>query len=225
MTPVLPQLVLGTLMAATLAVGHRGQAYLRERPRPAVAALPAIPFLEFVALGYREAAADCAWMQAVQYYGEHRQAGNDFSEFGHFLKAVNTLDPHYEHAYVLGALVLATDVGDLQQALEVLRRGARANPHSGTCVFEMGFLSFVVGGDAAAARRYFGLAAADPKLRDRAVRFQAFLSRRLGHLETAWLLWQDLYERADSASLRIVAQENMRRLEDEMRSRNAGAAP
>ncbi len=225
MTPLLPQLVLVALTASTLLVGHRGQEFLRQRPRPAVAALPAMPFLEFVALGYRPAASDFAWMQAVQYYGEHRQAGNDFSQFGYYLRAVNTLDPHYEHAYVLGAMVLATDGGDLPQALEVLRRGARANPHSGTCVFEMGFLSFVVGDDVEAAQRYFALAAADPKLRERALRFQAFLSRRLGRLETAWLLWHDLAQRTDNASLRLVAQENMRRLEAEMRQRQAEAVP
>ena len=65
---------------------------LRARPRRAVAALPAVPFLEVVALGYREAAADLAWMQAVQYYGEYRQRSNDLSEFDHYLHVVNTLD-------------------------------------------------------------------------------------------------------------------------------------
>lgn len=215
----LPILWLLVLTIATVLLGRQGQERLRRQQRPVVAALPALPFLETVALGYREAAADLAWMQAVQYYGQHRQGGNDLSEFGHYLAAVNTLDPRYEHAYVLGAVVLATDGGDLEAALEVLRRGARANPASGTCAFEMGFLSYVIGDDAAAAAHYFALAAQDPRQAERAQRFQAFLARRLGRLQTAYLLWKDLYEHTDSASLRIVARESMQRLETELRQR------
>ncbi len=211
--------VLPILLVATAVAGRAGQEQVRARPKRAVAALPGIPFLEFAALGYREAAADLAWMQAVQYYGQHRQGGNDLSEFGHFLSAVNTLDPRYEHAYVLGSVVLATDGGDLDAALEVLRRGARANPESGTCTFEMGFLSYVIGNDAESAMRYFALAEQDAEQQERAQRFRAFLSRRLGRLETAYLLWQDLYESTESPSLRIVAQESMRRIEDELRQR------
>ena len=215
----LPIVLVVLFAIATVGVGRLGQARLRRQERPVVAALPALPFLETVALGYREAAADLAWMQAVQYYGQHRQGGNDLSEFGHYLAAVNTLDPRYEHAYVLGAVVLATDGGNLEAALEVLRRGARANPESGTYAFEMGFLSYVVGNDADAASRYFALAAQDPRQAERAQRFQAFLARQLGRLETAYLLWKDLSEHTENASLRIVARESMHRIEMELRQR------
>ena len=219
MKAALPYLFLALLVTATVLAGRTGQDCLRRQPRPVVAALPAIPFLEVVSLGYREAAADLAWMQAVQYYGQHRQGGNDLSEFGHYLQAVNTLDPHYEHAYILGSVVLATDGNNLPAALEVLRRGARQNPDSGALPFEMGFLSYVVGNDSDAALRYFRLASQDSRQQERAQRFQAFLSRKLGRLETAYLLWKDLYEHTDNASLRIVAQESVRRLEAEMRQR------
>ena len=73
MRAAVPYLVLAILVTATVAAGRSGQDFLRRQPRPVVAALPAIPFLEVVSLGYREAAADLAWMQAVQYYGQHRQ--------------------------------------------------------------------------------------------------------------------------------------------------------
>jgi hypothetical protein len=212
-------LVVVLLAGMTVVLGRRAQERLRHQERPVVAALPALPFLEAVALGYREAAADLAWMQAVQYYGQHRQGGNDLSEFGHYLAAVNTLDPHFEHAYVLGAVVLATDGGNLEAALDVLRRGARANPGAGSTIFEMGFLSYVIGNDAAAASRYFALAAQDPRQAERARRFQAFLARRLGQLETSYLLWKDLSEHTDSDKLRIVARESMRHIEAELRAR------
>lgn len=214
-------LVLTALVLATLGVTRAGRAQVATAPQQRVRSLPALPFLEVVALGYREAAADLAWIQAVQYYGEHRQGGNDLSEFGHFLDAVNQLDPRYEHAYVLGAFVLATDASDLETALAVLRRGSRALPQSYRIPFEMGFLTYVMGGDADEAAHYFGFAALKPGGRQRALRFQAFLNRRLGRLETAWALWQDLYRSADNPAFRVVAKEALEKIEAELRLRDS----
>ncbi|UCE02431.1 MAG: hypothetical protein JSW67_14495 [Candidatus Latescibacterota bacterium] len=207
------------LVLTTFLAGRVGQAHVRARATLGVSALPAVSFLEVLALGYREAAADLAWMQCVQYYGEHRQGGNDLSEFGHYLDAVNTLDPRYAHAYVLGSVVLATDGGDLDAALEVLRRGSRANPESWVYPFEMGFLTFVTTANDEAAARYFDFAAQYPEGRDRALRFQAFLNRKLGRLETAWVLWNDLAQTTDNRELRIVAEESLRKIEAAMRER------
>ena len=216
---------LASLVVATLLLGRAGQAELCEGPRSHVGSLPAIPFLRTAALGYREAMADLAWMQAVQYYGEHRQGGNDLTEFGYYVTAVNALDPRYEHAYILGAMVLATDGHNLPDGLELLRRGARANPDSYALPFEMGFLNYIAGGPTEASLRYFGLAAQYPEGRDRALRFQAFLNRKLGRVQTAWLLWHDLYEHTDNPSLKIVAAENLRKLEAAMRQHGQRSRP
>jgi hypothetical protein len=178
-----------------------------------VAALPAIPFLEVAAIGYRAAAADAAWLQAVQYYGEHRQGGNDLAEFEHYVNAVATLDPRFEHASVFGAFVVATEKQDLPGALEILRRDARANPDSPEAPFEMGFLTYVEGGDLEAALHYLRLSAQRPGGRERAERFMAFLNRRLGRLETSWLLWNDIYRTTRDPGMRAVAAASMRRLE------------
>jgi hypothetical protein len=203
--------------SATLAryAAERGAAEgLPER----VAALPALPFLEVAALGYRAAAADVAWLQAVQYYGEHRQGGNQLGEFEHFVEAVNALDPRFEHAHVFGAVVVATEKDDLGGALAILRRGARANPGSPVCPFEMGFLTYVQGGDPDVAIAYMRLASQRPGDRERAQRFIAFLNRKLGRLETAWMLWADLYQTTRDPGLRIVAAESMRKLERALRA-------
>lgn len=211
-------LVVVALVAATAAVRHAGEQAASGGLPHRVAALPAIPFLEFASLGYREAAADAAWLQAVQYYGEHHQGGNDLSEFQHYVAAVNALDPRYEHAYVFGAFVLANEARELQSAMDLLRRGARANPDSPTCLFEMGFLAFVDGGDLEAALHYLRLSAQRPGGRDRAERFMAYLNRRLGRLETAWLLWNDIYRNSRDPAMRSVAAEGMRRVEAAMRA-------
>jgi hypothetical protein len=209
------------LMTATVLVGRVGVAAANKSPKHGVAALPAVPLLEALALQYREAAADLCWLQAVQYYGEHRQGGNDLAEFGHYLNAVNTLSPRYEHAYLLGAVVLATDGQQYSTAMQVLRRGSRALPDSHAIPFHMGFLSFVVNNDPQQAAAWFGYAAQWPQERQRALRFQAFMSRQLGDLERAWALWQDVLQNSTDASMRIIAAESIKKIEAELRARGS----
>ena len=209
----------GALMSATVLVGRAGVSTARTATPQRVAALPAIPLLEVLAFEYREAAADLCWLQAVQYYGEHRQGGNDLSEFSHYLDAVNTLSPRYEHAYMLGAVVLATDGRQYDAAMDVLRRGSQAIPGSHAIPFHMGFLSFVVQKDAELAAAWFGYAARWPQGRQRALRFQAFMSRRLGNLERAWALWHDVLQNSEDESMRIIAVENLKKIEAELRER------
>jgi len=207
------------LVCAMVWTGRVSVAHSRSRPSDRVAALPAIPFLEALSLDYREAAADMCWMQAVQYYGEHRQGGNDMSQFGHFLDAVHTLAPRYEHAYLLGAVVLATDGKDYEAAMDELRRGSRALPESSAIPFHMGFLTFVVQQDARRAAEWFGYAARWPEGRQRALRFQAFMNRRLGDLERSWALWQDVLQNSEDESMRIIARENIKKIEADLRAR------
>jgi hypothetical protein len=211
----------GAATIARQAAEHGASEGLPDR----VAALPALPFLEVAALGYRAAAADIAWLQAVQYYGEHRQGGNELGEFEHFVAAVNALDPRFEHAHVFGAVVVATEKNDLAGAIEILRRGTRANPESALCPFEMGFLTYVQGGDLEQAIAYLNLSARRPGGRERAQRFVAFLNKRMGRLETAWLLWADLYQTTRDPGLKIVAQESMRKIERQLRARQHAPVP
>jgi len=206
------------LVAATTMVRELAERSARAQVPDRVAALPAIPFLEVASLGFRPAMADVAWLQAVQYYGEHRQGGNDLSEFRHYLDAVNTLDPRYEYAYVFGAFILATEQHDLDGALEILRRGARANPESPECLFEMGFLLYVHGGDLDAALHYLRLSAQRPGGRDRAMRFMAFLNRRLGRDQAAWLLWKEIRDNTRDPGMRAVAEKSMHQIEVRLRA-------
>ena len=85
----------------------------------------------------------------------------------------------------------------------------------------MGFLTFVEGGDTEAALRYLALAAALPGGRERALRFAAFLNRRAGRLETAWMLWNDVFRTTRDPALRTIAAESMRRIEADLRQKSA----
>ena len=129
------------------------------------------------------------------------------------------MSPRYEHAYLLGAVVLATDGQQYDTAMDVLRRGSRALPSSYAIPFHMGFLSFIVKNDPEQAGAWFGYAAQWPQGRQRALRFQAFMSRQLGDLERAWALWQDVLQNSTDASMRLIATESMKKIEEELRAR------
>jgi hypothetical protein len=103
--------------------------------------------------------------------------------------------------------------------MDVLRRGSRALPQSHAIPFHMGFLSFVVERDARRAAFWFGYAARWPEGRQRALRFQAFMNRQLGDLERAWALWQDILKNSDDESMRIIAKENIKKIEADLRAR------
>jgi hypothetical protein len=71
-------------------------------------------------------------------------------------------------------------------------------------------------GDLDDALRYLALSAQRPGGRERALRFMAFLNRRLGRLETSWMLWNEIYRTSRDPSLRTIAAESMRRLQAQM---------
>jgi hypothetical protein len=214
---VLTVLAAVLLLAATTLARRLTETAAAEGLPDRVAALPAVPFLEVASFGYRAAAADVAWLHAVQYYGEHRQGGNDLGAFEHYVEAVQTLDPRFEHASVFGAVVVATEKNDLPGGLDILRRGASANPDSPLLPFEMGFLTFVQGGDLEAAEAYLRLAGQRPGGRERAQRFQAFLNRKMGRLEKSWLLWNDLARNSRDPGMRLIAADNLKRVEKALR--------
>ena len=223
MNAALQMLVAALLVSGTALARYTTERAAAEGLPDRVSALPAIPFLEVASLGYRPAAADLAWLQAVQYYGEHRQGGNDLQEFEHFVAAVQALDPRFEHAAVFGSVVVATEKNDLPGALAILRRSARANPDSPLCLFEMGFLTYVQGGDLKQALAYLRLSGQRPGGRERAQRFAAFLNRKMGRLETSWLLWSDLAQHARDPGMRVVAQDNLHKVEALLRAQHQAA--
>ncbi|MGH7742742.1 MAG: hypothetical protein ACRENS_12065, partial [Candidatus Eiseniibacteriota bacterium] len=67
-------------------------------------------------LGFAEAAADIAWLRAVQYYGEHRHTDNRFTRMGHIFDILTSLAPHFVAPYAFGAFALAQEGRDFPAA-------------------------------------------------------------------------------------------------------------
>lgn len=141
-------------------------------------------------LGYETAAADVAWLRAIQYYGEHRMTDQRYDRIGHLMAIVTELDPRFIQPYIFGAFVMAQEQHQPERGLDLLDRGLRANPDRWELAFQIGFLHYVCTHDYAAAARFFTLAARMPGHAPYAERFAAWTNERAGNDELAILLWK-----------------------------------
>jgi len=209
--PVLPF----ALAAALFAGAGWLQAATWSRIQPArgeeLLYFPSGVFVKPAALGFETAAADVAWLRAIQYYGEHRLTDQKFEAIGHVMSIVTDLDPRFESAYVFGAFALAQEMRRPDDGLALLHKGRRANPDSWRLAFETGFLHYVCRHDFAAAASCFVQAARLPGHPDYVERFAAFASQRAGNQELAVLLWKRVLA-TGNRYMQEVARRELRRL-------------
>jgi len=214
--------------AAALGFGLAAVAVLRV----ATATLPArAPFAELAyypsgqalrpaSLGHAETAADLAWLRAVQYYGEHRQTDVRFVQLEHVFNVLTSLAPAFESPYVFGSFALAQEGHNFPAAERLMLKGLASNPHSGRLAFEFGFLNFVRPGgrDLKQAAEWFERAARLPGGPPNARRFAAFASQHAGDLAVALLLWEDVRRTSTNPLMRDMAEREITRLQDAMRT-------
>jgi len=200
-------LVLALVVTTSRVQAYRDRAYLHTNLY-----LPSGKFIEQTSLGYREVAADWVWFQAVQYFGGYAKNEHDLAYFNGLIDIVTDLDPHFDFAYIFGAVVMSQDMGDLERGVEILKKGMRANPTAWQYPFEIGFLYYVGARESERAARYFELAARLPGGGDRARRFAAFVHANAGHQETSIRMWEELARESDEPYMREMAERYIEKL-------------
>lgn len=163
-------------------------------------------------LEFTEAAADLAWLRAVQYYGEHRFTDNRFTRMEHVFDILTTLAPHFLAAYEFGSFALAQEGMDFPAAERLMQKGLYANPRSGPLAFQAGFLYFVRPGgrDYRRAAQYFAQAARQADAPPQAARFAAFAEQQSGDLQMAWQLWQQVLTTTSNLYLKDMAERQLK---------------
>ena len=78
---------------------------------------PSGRLLKPACLGFDTWVADLCWVRALQYYGLHRLTDQRYEGSQHLFATITDLDPQYQSAYLLGAVVLAQDMGSLMLSL------------------------------------------------------------------------------------------------------------
>jgi hypothetical protein len=168
--------------------------------------LPSGKFVEQASVGYHQLAADLVWFQAVQYFGGYAKSEHSLAYFEGLIDIVTDLDPHFIFPYIFGSVVMAQDMGELEHGVELLKKGMRCNPQQWSLPFEIGFLNYVVHGDADVAMHYFSLASKLPGGGDRGQRFAAFAAAKVGRVETSIRMWEELAATTDQPYMREMAK-------------------
>lgn len=208
-------IIIGGLLASTILVrGHSFRPHLNDSLY-----LPSGKFIGEMSLGYKQLAADLVWFSAVQYYGEYRLDEHDLSYFEGLIDIIITLDPHFIFAYIFGALVVSSDIGSMENGVEILKKGMMHNPGSWKLPFEIGFLYYIGARDEDLAARYFDLASRIPGSPEMTERFAAFVYSKAGHTETSIRMWEELAENTDEPYMKELAERYIEKLKQQLAER------
>ena len=129
--------------------------------------LPSGNFLKGIALSYDELLSDLLWIKAIGYFGGHSVTDQNYDWLYHILDITTTLDPFFEDPYEFGGIVLATQVGDVDQSIAMLKKGMENVPKRHKrywyLPFFLAFDYMFYKGDNLNAARYLEMAAQFPQ--------------------------------------------------------------
>jgi hypothetical protein len=121
--------------------------------------------LHYFWLGNDGLAANSVWIRSATYVSRefsYRYSGRKFAWLKKLYGTVVDLDPHWQGACKLGAMLLSAVGEDPGGALELLDKGISANPDSWRLCYEAGLVCLLAPGRSGDAARYFRMAALRP---------------------------------------------------------------
>ncbi len=188
--------------------------------------LPTGEYLSAASLGYQALIADALYLWSIQYYG-HQVASEGRQYLWRIFDVITDLDPQFEDAYLTGALMMGSDLGDAPMAMRLLEKGAAQNPEGWIYPLESGYYAWMSLGDHELAAQYFDRAAALPGAPDVIGRMRAGMAEFTGDQRAALALWAEVYEgaRADGdAKIESVAWQHVYDLKVEIDLGDLGVA-
>jgi len=177
-----------------------------------------------MSLGYDSLLADIYWTRAVQYYGARfATKGATFPLLWPLLEITTTLDPHLIIAYRFGAFFLAESgtggPGRPDLAVELVRRGIASNPDEWRLNMDLGFLYYWRLRDYQSSASAFLYGSKKPNAPPWMEVMAARVAQKGGSLETARMIWSEIYESNKDPKIRERALDTLRglkALEDEI---------
>ncbi len=169
--------------------------------------VPSGSVLKRLSFGYDRVVADVMWLKGLQYYGKQRLARAPMPRLKEYLDAAVGLDPHFLAPYIFGGLVLAQDLDQPTEAVDLLLRGIAANPDRWELPFELGFLLYVDLNEPMRAGKYFELAASRDDCPGMARRFAAWTYAKGGGRDRSRQVCEEIIGRTDDAGMKAFAEE------------------
>ncbi len=209
----------GTILTSR---GIEARAVAREEtPQPIF--FPRAEILRPALLGFTGLAADLTWIRTVQYFGTRIEGKERFPQLYQLVDMTTSLDPHFVDAYQYGGLFL-TIARQLPNAIAIYRKGIAANPLAWQLPHDLGRLYFLELQDYQQALHWWEITDRLPGRPDYIPRFLIRLQAKVGHLDTALELWQEMYTQSENEAIREIAQREIRKLQEERR-RTPAATP
>lgn len=111
--------------------------------------------IPWLALGFREFAADILWLRTIMYFGGHLRRAQNTATITHLLNSTINADPWFEAPYRFGSAMLMVNGGrqsnvDTMAAIDVLKRASARFPSDYHFPLKVGsyYLSELRGSDA-----------------------------------------------------------------------------
>jgi hypothetical protein len=180
------------------------------------------PLMRRLTLGWNTIWADVYWIRAVQYFGGTRLSRNaekNYDRLYPLLDITTTLDPRFNIAYRLGAILLAegypNGAGNTDQAIALLEKGMRAMPEKWQYPHDAGFIVYWWRRDPATAARWFLQAEKVPGAPNWLRPVAASMLTQGGSRETARELWLELARNGEHEWLQRAGRRGLMQLDAE----------
>lgn len=170
--------------------------------------LPAGKYLKPAAFGYDMLLADFVYLWSIQYYGDpgfHPR----LEYLRHTYDIITELDPWFLDAYQTGAFFMFYDGRNPKAGLALLDKGLEHNPDEWIIAADAGFYCMMNLRNYSKAAEYFQKAADVPGVPQQARRMVASMKFKAGDRVQAYLIWKDIYETTEKASIKQVAYHHM----------------
>ena len=115
--------------------------------------------------------------------------------------------------------------GSTPNAIAIYRKGIAANPLAWQLPHDLGRLYFLELQDYRQALHWWEITDRLPGRPHYIPRFLIRLQAKVGHLDTALELWQQMYEQSENEAIREIAQREIRKLLGDMRRGQRPSSP
>jgi len=187
-----------------------------ERVRDYIYLVPNLKALKVISMEFRSLMADLLWIRSIQYFGGwYSQMGKQPKGFIHLIDAITYLDPGFIGAYQFGSFGIAEGLGNYGAAVDLLVRGAEANPdheEAWRLMYDAGFIRFYNEKKNDEAKELMMRAAQFPNAQDFVERTTFYIDSVSGRRELAIQKYGNLHKTSENEAVKAIAWNHLVRL-------------
>lgn len=200
------------LAAAAGAARLQLEAQGEQRVPSSLLYLPKGPFLRALAFGQEETLADLLYIWSIQYYSSYDNQSRYQYLTAVYEGAITELDPHFEEAYMVGALIMSVEARKPELAFALYDKGVANNPNSWEIPFFAGWEAYYAK-DFVRARDYWMKGARIPGAPPQLMRLAAKMLEKKGDRASALGAYYEALEKTQDPKTRKVIQSWINRLQ------------